>query len=147
MSHSLPRIMCSPDLPCHLKSSVTLRRLKHSRPGLVSNRSRACESFMAVGAGANGKEFPVSASPLALRASPNYIGMKLPELAARSSRLSTSLGNSMAGSRSKKFAVCVRNDGYRVSLETRKIYVVLDDPEAEKLRLMRVIDESGDDYL
>jgi hypothetical protein len=53
----------------------------------------------------------------------------------------------MAGTRSKKFVVCVKNDGYEVSLETRKIYVILDDPDAEKLRLVRVIDESGDDYL
>jgi hypothetical protein len=53
----------------------------------------------------------------------------------------------MVKSRSKKFAICIRNDGYEVSLDTRKIYVVLADPEAEKLRMLRVIDESGDDYL
>lgn len=73
--------------------------------------------------------------------------MKLPELGAGSSRSSACLENDMAGSRSKKFVVCVKNDGYEVSLETRKIYVAIDDPEAEKLRMVRIIDESGEDYL
>ena len=41
-------------------------------------------------------------------------------------------------STSKRFVVCLRNKGYEVSLERRKIYQVL--PE-------RVIDESGEDYL
>jgi hypothetical protein len=46
-----------------------------------------------------------------------------------------------------KFAVCVRNDGYAASLELRKIYRVLTDKKAAKHDLMRVIDESGEDYL
>jgi len=45
------------------------------------------------------------------------------------------------------FAVCVRNDGYTVSLERRKIYRVLPDPEASQDRELRVVDESGEDYL
>jgi hypothetical protein len=48
---------------------------------------------------------------------------------------------------SKHFVVCVRNKGYEVSLETRKIYEVLRDPEAAKHKQIRVIDESGEDYL
>lgn len=48
---------------------------------------------------------------------------------------------------SRKFVVCVRNTGYEVSLETRKIYEVLRDPEAAKHKQIRVIDESGEDYL
>jgi hypothetical protein len=47
----------------------------------------------------------------------------------------------------RHFAVCVRNDDYQESLELRKIYEVLDDSEAEKHDLMRVIDEEGEDYL
>ena len=49
--------------------------------------------------------------------------------------------------RSKRFAVCVKNTGYEASLEPRKIYEVLPDQEAEKHRQLRVIDESGEDYL
>jgi hypothetical protein len=47
----------------------------------------------------------------------------------------------------KQFAVCVRNDGYKASLELRKIYEVLDDAFGEKHDFVRVIDESGEDYL
>jgi hypothetical protein len=41
----------------------------------------------------------------------------------------------------------VNNDGYEVSLERNKIYVVLPDKDAEKDGDLRVIDESGEDYL
>ena len=46
-----------------------------------------------------------------------------------------------------KLAICVRNTGYEASLERRKIYSVLADPEAKKHKMVRVIDESGEDYL
>ena len=46
-----------------------------------------------------------------------------------------------------QFAVCIRNDDYPASLEKRKIYEILPDPEAEKYHQVRVIDESGEDYL
>jgi hypothetical protein len=47
----------------------------------------------------------------------------------------------------KSFVVCLSNDGYAASLEPRKIYVALRDSEAERNGLLRVIDESGEDYL
>jgi len=47
----------------------------------------------------------------------------------------------------KQLVVCIDNEGYSVSLEKRKIYVALRDAEAERNGLMRVIDESGEDYL
>jgi len=47
----------------------------------------------------------------------------------------------------KQFVVCLKNRGYEVSLERRKIYQVLPDPEAAKHNQLRVIDESGEDYL
>jgi hypothetical protein len=48
---------------------------------------------------------------------------------------------------SKQLVVCLDNKGYRASLERRKIYVALPDEDAEKRGLLRVIDESGEDYL
>jgi hypothetical protein len=51
------------------------------------------------------------------------------------------------GTRKKRFVVCVRNTGYPAALELRKIYQALADPEAEGHGLIRVIDESGEDYL
>lgn len=47
----------------------------------------------------------------------------------------------------RNFAVCVRNAGYEASLERHKIYFVLPDPDAEKDGDIRVVDESGEDYL
>jgi len=46
-----------------------------------------------------------------------------------------------------RYVICVRNGTYRASLEPRKVYRVLEDPAAEKSSLVRVIDESGEDYL
>jgi len=45
------------------------------------------------------------------------------------------------------FVICIRNDDYPASLEKRKLYVKLPDPEAEKHHYVRIIDESGEDYL
>ena len=53
----------------------------------------------------------------------------------------------MAKQQSKHLVVCVDNEGYPASLEKRKIYLALRDPAAEKHGLIRVVDESGDDYL
>ena len=46
-----------------------------------------------------------------------------------------------------KFVVCLRNDGYEASLEPRKLYQIIPDKEAESHKLLRVVDESGKDYL
>ncbi|MCC7103616.1 MAG: hypothetical protein IT307_00600 [Chloroflexi bacterium] len=46
-----------------------------------------------------------------------------------------------------RFAVCVENEGYEVSLERNKIYRTLPDPDAEREGDVRVVDESGEDYL
>ncbi|MBV8972465.1 MAG: hypothetical protein JO290_09270 [Sphingomonadaceae bacterium] len=43
--------------------------------------------------------------------------------------------------------ICVDNRGLEASLEARKIYQRLDDPRAEKVGMVRVVDESGEDYL
>jgi hypothetical protein len=46
-----------------------------------------------------------------------------------------------------RFAVCIRNDGYEASLERNKIYLVRPDADAAKDGDIRVVDESGEDYL
>jgi len=46
-----------------------------------------------------------------------------------------------------EFAICVDNHGYEVSLELRKLYEVVADSDAERHGQIRVIDESGEDYL
>jgi hypothetical protein len=57
------------------------------------------------------------------------------------------LKKAMAKPQTKQLVVCVDNKGYSVSLEKRKIYVVLRDASAEKHGLLRIVDESGEDYL
>jgi hypothetical protein len=47
----------------------------------------------------------------------------------------------------KKLVICLDNSGYEVSLERRKIYVSIPDARADKLGLVRIVDESGEDYL
>ncbi len=45
------------------------------------------------------------------------------------------------------YAICIENRGFPAALEVRKVYRLLADPGAEKKGLLRVIDESGEDYL
>lgn len=47
----------------------------------------------------------------------------------------------------RQFVLCMKNDGYPASLEVRKVYQRLPDAAAEARHLVRVIDESGEDYL
>jgi hypothetical protein len=48
---------------------------------------------------------------------------------------------------SPNFAVCIQNQSFPASLEVRKIYEVLPDDEAASHGCLRVLDESGEDYL
>ncbi len=47
----------------------------------------------------------------------------------------------------KRFLLCIRNKGYEVSLERRKLYQIVPDADAGRHGQVRVVDESGEDYL
>ena len=47
----------------------------------------------------------------------------------------------------RRLVICLRSDGYELALVPRKIYVALPDAKAAKFQMIRVIDESGEDYL
>ena len=84
-----------------------------------------------------------SSSLMARSGPPSSTGTKRTASAARSSR-------SNASSRRTgrvRHLVCLSNDGYRASLERFKIYVALADRDADRAGMVRVIDESGEDYL
>jgi hypothetical protein len=49
--------------------------------------------------------------------------------------------------RQPHYLLCVKNRGYSAALEPGKLYRVIPDRVAEKRRLVRVVDESGDHYL
>jgi hypothetical protein len=46
-----------------------------------------------------------------------------------------------------RYAICVNNKGYPASLELRKVYRMVPDPLAATRHFVRVVDESGEDYL
>ncbi len=73
--------------------------------------------------------------------------MKHMASAGKSSSASGSSTRSKRAAAGGRFAVCVNNDGYEVSLERNKIYVVVPDKKAEDEGDLRVVDESGEDYL
>jgi hypothetical protein len=62
---------------------------------------------------------------------PRSTGTKPPELVELSIRSSDSRYAWCVMSSSTRFLICIRNDGYPASLETRKVYQELPDPDAE----------------
>ena len=48
---------------------------------------------------------------------------------------------------SKPFALCIDNTDYRASLIPGKVYALIPDARAAKDDLVRIVDESGEDYL
>ncbi|HUS93346.1 MAG TPA: hypothetical protein VM695_15920 [Phycisphaerae bacterium] len=47
----------------------------------------------------------------------------------------------------KHLVLCIDNEGYEVSLETNKLYLMLPGAREDHLDMIRVIDESGEGYL
>jgi hypothetical protein len=47
----------------------------------------------------------------------------------------------------QRFVVCIRNDEYEMDLALHKIYAIIPDPSAERSGWIRIVDESGEDYL
>jgi hypothetical protein len=46
-----------------------------------------------------------------------------------------------------RFVLCIDNRGFAASLEPRKVYRAVSDPVAEQHAMVRVVDESSEDYL
>jgi hypothetical protein len=65
---------------------------------------------------------------------------------ARKNTKSSGLSSNAAAS-AARFVLCVRNRDYPASLELRKVYRLLKDEQASRHGQVRVIDESGEDYL
>jgi hypothetical protein len=57
------------------------------------------------------------------------------------------MNSSSKKSAAAQYVVCIKNQDYPASLELRKIYKLIPDRIAAKLGLLRVIDESEEDYL
>lgn len=80
-------------------------------------------------------------------ASQNCTGMKHTVSARKSSNVSATSTRSRKRVAERQFAVCVNNAGYEASLERNKIYVIVPDTDAKRDGDIRVVDESGEDYL
>ena len=81
----------------------------------------------------------------------NYTGTKLQASADMRSRSKATSIKTERSARSKRqgrdVVLCLRNAGYEVSLERRKFYEMIPDQDAAEHGQLRVIDESGEDYL
>src|SRR2546423_8659502 len=75
----------------------------------------------------------------------NFTGMK--RTASEKKRSSSRRFSASRSRASESFAVCIRNDGYEASLDVRKLYRALRDRVGEEYGFIRVVDESGEDYL
>jgi hypothetical protein len=49
--------------------------------------------------------------------------------------------------KSVRFVICINNSDYPVSLEKRKLYEVVPDADASAIDHIRIVDESGEDYI
>jgi hypothetical protein len=70
--------------------------------------------------------------------------MKHMALAKKKSKSNESLGKKESAA---QYAICVKNQDYPASLELRKIYKLVPDKGATGHGLIRIVDESGEDYL
>ena len=101
---------------------------------------------MELGDGGSSRGEPVSDSPMGASDGLTYTGTKLTELAVEISRLNVTWNETMIKQK-KYFAICVDNADYEASLILRKVYEIIPDETAVKDDLLRIVDESGEDYL
>lgn len=105
------------------------------------------EKPTAMGAGENARGLPIFNSLTGLNSVLKFIGMKPAASVRKNLRLNKYLVVNIMSEYKKQFVICIDNTGYPASLEVRKLYQTLPDPMAEKIGHIRVIDESGEDYL
>lgn len=68
-------------------------------------------------------------------------------MASAEKRSKSSGSSTKKGPAGSQYVICVKNQDYPASLELRKIYPLIPDKSASKSGLLRVVDESGEDYL
>ena len=76
----------------------------------------------------------------------SYPGTKLMGLAAKTPESNASWNETMSEHK-KHFAICVDNADYEASLILRRIYEIIPDELGARDDLLRIVDESGEDYL
>src|ERR1035441_7759346 len=124
-------------------SSVPSGKSRRSRSVRASGISAASGERTGVGAGGNEKASRSSASTAPAR----FSGGKPTGTKRRVSAEGTSRSSGASSKRVKGFLLCVANPGYAASLEVRKLYEYLQPLTNDPKSLIRIVDESGEDYL
>ena len=101
---------------------------------------------MVLGDGGNSRGKPILDFPMETSDGLSYTGTKLMGLAAKTLK-SNVIWNEKMNEYKKHFAICVDNTDYEASLILRKIYEIIPDEMGNKDDLLRIVDESGEDYL
>jgi hypothetical protein len=131
----------------HFELLGEIRNIETIAVGQASGRSRDYASSMVVVVGANEKASPTCAFAMDRSSLRSFIGMMQGMSERRNSRSNDSSRSRVMARGTRKLVICLNNVGYEASLERHKVYVAISDPQAEKLGQLRVIDESGEDYL
>jgi hypothetical protein len=97
--------------------------------------------------GGSSRAKPMSDSRMETSGGLSYTGMKPTGLAAKTSRLNVIWNETMMSEHKRHFAICVDNSDYEASLILRKVYEIMPDELGAKDELLRIVDESGEDYL
>jgi hypothetical protein len=98
------------------------------------------------GDGENSRVKPTSGFPMEISDGLSYTGTKPMGLDAKTLKLNATWDETMSEHK-KHFAICIDNTDYEASLILKKIYAIIPDEMGEKDDLLRIVDESGEDYL
>ena len=101
---------------------------------------------MVRGDGESSKEKRISDFPMETLDGLSYTGMKLMGLAVKKSKSNVTWNKTMDDEK-RSFAICVDNTDYEAALILRKVYEIIPDDLGGKDDLIRIVDESGEDYL
>ncbi len=126
-----------------------IRIFSGSLTGLLSATDGDLPTITAQEGGENSKASPGCGCRVVASDWRSYTGMRRTESALVRSSESATWTEAMIGPNptTPSFAVCVDNRKYPASLELHKVYRLVPDPDAEQDGDLRVIDESGEDYL
>jgi hypothetical protein len=111
-----------------------------------SENSNDSEKFTVAADGENLKELRQSNFLMVRYIKAKSTSMRRTALAEKKSK-SNGYSSRKKGPAGSHYVVCVKNQDYPASLELRKIYQLRSDVAAIKLGMVRVVDESGEDYL
>src|SRR5262245_26605478 len=122
---------------------VRSRTSRRSRSATPFENWPVCDAPTVPAAGGSGRASRSSACPTGPCARPRYTGTRPTASVARRSRSSAFWMINMAKrTTAQRFLLCVKNDAYPASLELRKVYEEVPDPEAAAKGFVRVIGES-----